>query len=248
MKGERRRKKKKSRFGYYLYAVVVLLLTIMNISLATFLLTYVQNVHVTGTKNSKQSEIIAWMEEDPLTANSLYTLFKYKTGAYTLPVYLEDVKVSLSAPWSVKVKVTEKQIIGCLIHENAYVYFDEDGLVLKKSSEYEDSIPLIEGLEVEKSKKYSILQVNNEKVFDYFVNVTKEVEEHKLSPDRIVWQDDSMDLYFEQICVKLGKRDFDIKVLQLTAVLDDLEGKKGTLHLEHYTLQSKNFSFQEENY
>ena len=102
---QKKRRKKKSKFGYYLYAVTVLLLTIINITLAALLLTQVQAIDVSGTKNSQESEIVAWIEEDPLTINSLYTLWKFKFGHYTLPVYLEDVDVSLKAPWRVNVKV-----------------------------------------------------------------------------------------------------------------------------------------------
>lgn len=243
---KRRKKKKKSKFGYYLYAVVILLLTITNITLATLLLTHVQSIQVTGTENSQKSEIVAWIEEDPLTTNSLYTFFKFKSGSYTLPVYLEDVKVTLTAPWKVKVQVTEKQIIGCLIDDSAYVYFDAEGLVLQKGTEYQEGIPLIEGLEIEEeATKFEKLQVANEKVFDYFVNVTKEIDKNELSPDRLVWEDDSMNLYFEQICVQLGKSNFDEKVIQLTPILEKLEGKSGTLHLEHYTSSSSSISFEE---
>lgn len=250
-KDERRRskqkkRKKRSKFGYYLYAVVILVLTITNILLATLLLTHVQVIQVTGMENSKQSEIVSWVKEDPLTTNSIYTLFKFKTGSYSLPVYLEDVDVSLVAPWKVKVNVTEKTIIGCLIHEDAYIYFDAEGLVLKTSTEYQEGIPLIEGLQIEKKvAKHKKLQVANEKVFEYFVNVTKEIEKNKLNPDRLVWDDDSMNLYFEQVCVQLGKSNFDKKIVQLTPILKKLEGKKGVLHLEHYTSDSSNISFEE---
>ena len=123
MKGKGR--KKKSKFGYYLYAVVILVLTITNITLATLLLTHVQSIEVSGTKYSQQSDIVSWVKEDPLTVNSIYTLMKFKTGSYKLPIYLEDVNVSLTAPWKVKVKVTEKEIIGCLAKDNSYIYFDE---------------------------------------------------------------------------------------------------------------------------
>lgn len=243
MKGKRR--KKKSKFGYYLYAVVILLLTITNITLATLLLTHVQSMQVTGTEHSQQSDIISWVKEDPMTTNSLYTLFKFKTGSYTLPVYLDHVKVTLAAPWKVKVNVTEKTIIGCMIMENAYIYFDAEGLVLKKTTEYQEGVPLIEGLEIEKAVKYKKLDVANKKVFEYFVNVTEEIEKNKLNPDRLVWEEDSMNLYFEQICVRLGKSNFDEKVIQLTPILEKLEGKKGILHLEHYTSNSSNISFEE---
>ena len=243
---KQKRRKKKSKFWYYLYAVVILVLTITNITLATLLLTHVQSIQVTGTQNSEKSEIISWIKEDSLTSNSLYAWFKFQTGSYELPVYLEDVDVSLAAPWKLKVKVTEKQIVGCLLDDNAYVYFDAEGLVLQKTTEYKADIPLVEGLQVEEAKKYEVLQLENEKVLDYFVSVTKAIEKDEVNPDRVVWEEESMNLYFEQICVKLGKSNFSEKVIQLTAIFENLEGKKGTLHLEHYTSDSKYFSFEED--
>ena len=241
---KKRRRKKKSKFGYYLYAVTVLLLTIINITLAALLLTQVQGIEVKGTKYSKKEDIVSWIEEDPLTINSLYTLWKYKFGHYTLPVYLEDVEVSLTAPWKVKVKVQEKQMIGCMLLDNSYVYFDAEGLVLKAGSEYDAEIPLIEGLKVKEAELFEYLDVENQKVFSYIVKVTEEVAESNLSPDRLVWEDDSMNLYFEQVCVKLGKSNFAEKILQLPPILSELEGKHGTLQMEHYTEDSTSISFE----
>ncbi len=241
---KRKRRRKKSKFGYYLYAITVLLLTIINITLATLLLTKVQGIEVKGTKYSQKSDIVTWIEEDPMTNNSLYTLWKFKLGHYTLPVYLEDVEVSLTAPWKVKVKVREKQMIGCILVGNSYVYFDAEGLVLKKGSEYDTEIPLIEGLTVKDSKLFEYLKVENKKVFSYIVKVTEEIAEADISPDRLVWENDSMNLYFEQICVKLGKTNFAEKILQLPPILTKLEGKQGTLQMEHYTEDSKNISFE----
>lgn len=241
---KKKRRKKKSKFGYYLYAVTVLLLTIINITLAALLLTQVQGIEVKGTKYSQESEIVAWIEEDPLTINSLYTLWKFKVGHYTLPVYLEDVDVSLSAPWKVNVKVQEKQMIGCILVDNSYVYFDADGLVLKTGSEYDAEFPLIEGLQVNEAELFEYLDVENSKVFSYIVNVTEEIGEADLHPNRLVWEDDSMNLYFESVCVKLGKSNFEEKVLQLPPILEELGGKRGTLRMEHYTEDSTSISFE----
>ena len=241
---KKKRRRKKSKFGYYLYAITILLLTIINITLAALLLTKVQGIEVKGTKYSQKSDIVAWIEEDPMTNNSLYTLWKFKLGHYTLPVYLEDVDVSLTAPWKVKVKVQEKQMIGCILVDNSYVYFDADGLVLKKGSEYDTGLPLIEGLTVKDAKLFEYLKVENRKVFSYIVKVTEEIAEADLSPDRLVWEDDSMNLYFERICVRLGKSNFSEKIQELPPILTKLEGKQGTLQMEHYTEDSKNISFE----
>jgi cell division septal protein FtsQ len=85
-KGKKKKgRKKKSKFAYYLYAVTVFLLTITNITLAFLLLTQVQSIDVTGTKYSEKNDIVAWIEEDPLTVNSIYTLCKYRFGKHSLP-------------------------------------------------------------------------------------------------------------------------------------------------------------------
>ena len=247
MKGETeergKKRKKKRKFWYYLYAVVILLLTIANITLATLLLTHVQSIQVKGTKLSSKNDIIEWVREDPLTTNSIYTYAKFKTGAYQLPIYLDEAKVTLAAPWKIKVTVKEKQIIGSIIEENEYVYFDEEGLVLKIAQEYDATIPIIEGLKVDEAKKFEYLTIENEKVFSYIVSLTKEIERNGLNPDHIVWEEESMNLYFKGVCVKLGKSNFDKKIVELPPILEKLEGKEGTLFMEHYT--SGRISFKE---
>lgn len=245
-KPKKRRKKKKSRFGYYLYAVVVLLLTLAIIVVALFLLTYVQKIEVEGTKYSKESQITEWIKEDPYTINSLYTVGKFKFGSYELPSYLESVKVGFHTPWELKVTVQEKQIVGCILSDNAYVYFSDDGTVLMKGSEVLTGIPVVEGLEATHTELYETLEIGNEKVFSYVVSISEEVRKEELTPDRLVWEDDSMNLYFGEICVQLGKLNFDEKLIQLPPILEKLEGKKGTLHLEHYNEMSSSISFVEE--
>lgn len=243
-KGRKKKRRRKSRFGYYLYAITVLLLTIVNITLAALLLTQVQEVHVSGTKYSQKSEVISWVREDPLTINSLYTLWKFKFGHYILPKNLQSVDVSLKAPWSVQVNVQEKQIVGCVLVGNSYVCFDGEGLVLQKGSEYNPDIPLIEGIDVKEATLLENLKVENEKVFSYIVNVTEQIRGEKLCPDRIVWGDNSMNLFFEGICVQLGKSNYEEKIPELSPILDELKGKIGTLHMEHYSKDSKSISFE----
>ena len=255
MKGEteerKPKKRKKRKFGYYLYAVVILILTVVNITFAAWLLTYVQNIYVKGNQHSTQKEIVNWVKEDAMTVNSLYTLWKFKTGSYRLPIYLEDVDVRLTAPWAVEITVKEKEILGCISEGTAFTYFDEEGLVLQKTTQYEEAIPLIEGIEVENTGQFSYMKVKEKKLFSYLTSILEEIEQQELSPDRIVWGEDGFSLYFENVRVSLGKTNFSEKMAQLPLVLGKLEGEDGTLHLEHYSSENKRFSFEkndEKNY
>ena len=216
----KKRKKKKSKIGYYLYAVVVLLLAVAIIVVSTLILFHVQKIDVKGTQYSEKNEVLEWVRKDKYTSNALYALWKFNSGSYKIPPYLEKVEVGLSAPWALKVKVTEKKMIGCIVSDNEYIYFDKEGLVLLKSAEKMDGIPMIEGLE--------------------------EIKKNNLEPDRIVWEDNSMELYFENVCVRLGRSRFDEKVVQLSPILEKLEGKTGVLDMEYYNEASSNISFKEE--
>ena len=241
-----KKKKKKSRFGYYLYAVTVLFLTIAIIAVSAFLLTYVQKIDVTGTQFCSEEEVIEVIKEDPYTVNSLYAFWKYKTGGYVFPACVENVTIGFKAPWALKVTVEEKEIVGCILSGQEYVYFSEDQTVIFKGSEMLDNIPVVEGLEVGAINEMEKLQIENEKVFSYIMNISDEIQKNKLYPDRIVWEEDSMNLYFAGIRVQLGKTNFDEKLVQLPPILANLEGQIGILHLEHYSDVSSGISFEKE--
>lgn len=240
-----KRKKKKSRFGYYLYAVVVLILIITNITLGTLLLFHVQKIKISGNTYSESREILEWVKEDPYTSNSLYALAKFKIGAYKKPVYLESVKVGLGAPWTLNIKVKEKKMAGCIQDGKQYIYFDEDGLVLLKGRTKIEGIPVVEGLKTKDEKQYKKLSIHKEKEFLCMVNMLQSVKKSKMKPDRIVWEKGSVNLYFQDVCVQFGKARFDEKLRQIPPILEELEGKKGILHLEHYNETSTNISFEQ---
>lgn len=238
-------RKRKKKFGYYLYAFVMLLLTIANITIATFLLTYVQKIKVTGNKFSTDTQIVNLVKEDPFTMNSIYTVLKYKLGSYEIPTYLEDMKVSFNMPWGLHVKVKEKQVAGGILTNNAYVYFAEDGTILSKGTEVLDDVVAVEGVKTKKTVLYEPIEMKNEKLLSYILSISEELKKNELFPDRVVWEKDSMNLYFGGICVQLGKLNFDEKILQVPPILEKLEGKSGILHLEHYNEMSTSISFEE---
>lgn len=240
------KKKKKKRFGYYLYAVVALTLAIVNVTLAALLLTYVQEIQVSGTKYSQKSKVEAWVKEEPYTFNSIYTVLKFKVAQPELPAYLESASVGWKAPWKLSVKVKEKEIAGCILQDSDYVYFTEDGTVMKKGTEILEGIPIIEGLNVETSTLYQPIEVENEKIFKHILELSEEVQKNKLQPERLIWEEEGMSLHFGEIKVLVGRINYQEKLIQLPPILKKLEGKKGVLHLEHYNEMSTTISFVEE--
>ena len=242
---EPKKRRRKKGFGYYLYAFVSLTLLIAILVLSVLLLFHVQEIQVTGNSYVEENQILSLVWEDPNTSNALYTLWKFKSGSYHKPEYVEAIDVSLKAPWKVQLQVTEKKLIGCMAAEGEYSYFDKEGMVLLKSEELLEEIPVIEGLGGNAVELYEKIPMENEKVFSYILQLTEELEKQELAPDRILWEEESMTAYFENVCVQFGKSGFEEKVLQVSAILPKLEGKKGVLHLEHYSQTGESISFEE---
>lgn len=243
----KKKRRKKKGFGYYLYAIVSLLLLIVNITLASILLFHVQGIEVTGNTYSNKEELLSVLEEDPNTSNALYLLWKVNSGSYHKPFYLEKVRAKLEAPWKVELAVTERALMGCAASKQGYVFFDEEGYVLKMDYEMIDDIPVIEGIDVSKAELYTKLEGDYEHLFRSVSQLTAQLRKMELNPDRIVWEDDSLNVYFAKVCVRFGKSSYEEKVLQYTAIMDKLEGEDGILHLEHYGDTNKSISF-EKNY
>ena len=229
-----KRRKKKSKIAYYAYAILILVLTISNLGIGLWLLTYVQKIEVVGNVIGEKSEIVSWIQEDPLTINSVYTYYKYQGDSYQLPIYLERVDVTLKAPWKVQVKVKEKEIVACIAEGRAYVYFDKDGLVLKKTSVLDENVPLIEGATFQNTGQFAYMQEQDEKTLECIVNLVQELAKTQINPDRILWDEEGMNLYFGDIRVQLGTNKFNEKIVEVPPVLEKLPGKKGIIHLEHY--------------
>lgn len=247
-----RSKKKKKGFGYYLYAVVVLLLTITNITLAILLLTHVQEIEVKGANYSEKSDIIEWFQEDTLTRNSLYSFWKIKSGSYEMPIYLDDIRLSFRAPWKIQLTVTEKEILAGMLYGDSYLYFNKEGLVMTTSTEPLEGIQIIEGLVIVHNSEEAVvnqfdqLKMLDEDIYIIIEKILAALDDTKLEPDRIVWEENSMNLYFGEICVQLGKTNFDEKMTQLSPILEkeELQGKAGILHMENYSETSNTISFE----
>ena len=116
---------------------------------------------------------------------------------------------------------------------------------MKVTDKLDEGVPLVEGVNVQKADQFQMIKVKEEKIVSYVESIIYEVEKNEISPDRIVWEEDSMNLYFGEVCVELGKMNYDVKIEQLPPILQNLEGKAGVLRMEHYSETSDSISFEE---
>lgn len=236
---KRRRKKKSHR----LYAFIVILLGVAIIVTAFILLFYVQKIEVKGNEYTEDRVVLESIQKDRLSVNSLYLLVKYRFMEHDTPGCYSSMKVSIKNPWTVKVTVQEKPIIGYLYEDDNYVFFDKDGTVVLKGREMVQETPCIEGIDISETELYKPLKVKSEKLFEAILDVAQEVKNYELVPDRIVCTDEGIDLYFGSIRVMLGTDITTEKMAQIVPILAKLEGRAGTLHLEHFESESNTITF-----
>ena len=237
-KGSRRRKKNK------FFAFVVLTLGIAAVVSAFVLLFYVQKIEITGNEYTDDEVIVELIEKDKLSFNSVYDVVKFRLTKPELPGSLTSVRVSLKNPWTLKVKVEEREIIGYFTDGEEKIYFDNEGLVVLKSNEVRDQIPCIEGIGVKSAKLYKTLELGSKKMMKAVVSAAQQVKNYELAPDRILYTDSGIELHFGEICVMLGTDVTAEKIAQITPILAKLDGQAGTLHLEHYGADSGTITFK----
>ena len=237
-----RKVQKKRKYG--LYALLVGLIAAAILALSVFLLFHIQKIEVTGIEMLTQQEVSDWVKSDTMSGNSLYVLWKSKFRPDELLPMMKSAEISMKNPWTIKVKIEEHKLLGGILYENEYAYFDEEGTVLKKQTESIPGIPLVEGLGVKKVVLNHKVKAENRKVFSYVIQVGKVVEKWELSPEKIVFNGTEATLHFGTIAVNIGDENFDDRVAQIAPILEKLQGKSGTVHFVNFTMQSTLISFR----
>lgn len=235
---------KTNKKGHKIYALVVIILGLIIIAVSILLLFYVQKIEVAGNEYTKNQDIIDTVEEDKYAVNSLYVMWKYHFSNYKKPGSIESMKAGLKNPWTVKFTVEEKKIVGYVYDDEGYVYFDKEGTVVLKGSEFIEGTPCIEGIDVSNSELYKPLKSGDKKLFESILEVTSLVKKFELTPDRIVCADDGIHLYFGQVCVSLGTKITTEKIAQIPPILEKIAGRSGTLHLERYEKEGDTITFR----
>ena len=242
----KRRKHKKKRI--WLIAVSVIAALVLLAAAAVFLFR-TRSFVVEGNSYYGENTITTCIQKDRFSVNTLYILAKYNLTDADLPSGVESMKITLKNPWTVKVKVTEKEMAGYVDYEGAYLYFDDSGIVSLRSNKLIEGTPYIENLtfdaaKVQMGKK---LPVEDDTIFEKIVEVSKNLKKYDLTPDKMACADGSVQVYFGIVEVLLGSGNYEEKIQQVPPILEKLAelypDTAGTLHLENYDPESESIRF-----
>lgn len=211
----------------------------------------VKEVEVKGNEHYSKEQIEKIVLRDEYAWNSLYVYLKYKFTQTTSIPFVDTVEVKLQTPQKLSIQVYEKAILGYLyipsIDQNAY--FDKDGFVVETSKKKIEGIPKVEGLECEQVVLYEKLPIKSEKILKSLLIATQALKKQEVVPDAIMFEEngDISLSYDKRILVILGSSEnLTKKILRLPYVLPELEGMKGTLHVENWTENTRDIIFDKE--
>ena len=208
----------------------------------------VKTVIVEGNVHYTNDEIMDMVMTNQIEHNSIYLSLKYKNRGIKGIPFIEKMNVDILSHDTIKIMVYEKSIAGYIEYLGKYMYFDKDGIIVESSQIKTVGIPQITGISFDYVILHEKIPVENEEVFQAILDITQILGKYNLSADKIYFdQNDEMTLYFDEIRVRLGDtvNVYD-KIARLNAILPQLNGQKGVLHMESYDETMKNITFNKD--
>lgn len=245
MEKEKRRRKKKAKIAGLVFLMFLLVLGVG--ALVAVELFTVEKVEIAGSAHYPDEVIEEWILDDEYSWNSLYVFFKYKFQEPKELAFVESASVSLKPPHTIRITVQDKELMGRIyidtMGQNAY--FDKAGMVVEMSSEEIKGVPKITGMDVDKIELYEKLPIKGNSVLKNLLSLTQILKKYEMTPKSIKYgTEGSYTLKFGKISVLLGQaEDFNAKVSRLSKILPKLDGQKGTLHLESWSENTTDITF-----
>lgn len=229
---------------------IAIVLGIINVLLGAsyFGLTHyaVKTVQVDGNKHYSAEEIKAMVMTGYLGDNSLYLSLKYKNKGIEGVPFVETMDVVVQSNDTIRITVYEKALAGYIQYLGRYMYFDNEGVVVESSKVTTKGIPQVTGLEFDHVVLYEKLPVENDRIFQNILTITKLLNKYDVLCDKMQFDKNyNVMLGYDEVKVDIGAlENLDEKLMQLPQILPSLAGEKGTLDLKNYTADRKSVTFE----
>lgn len=241
---ERRKKRKRKRI---LIGLLITILIIAILALIVVKVFTVKKVEVSGNRLYEDAQIEEWVLNDEYSWNSLYVFFKYRFFQTQEVPFIDTMEVTLKSPHTIHVEVYEKGLLGYVYMESLAqnVYFDKDGFVVEISSDTIEGVPCITGLSCEDATLYEKLDLQDKDALKELLSVTQTLKKYELVPETLNYDaQGNVTLQYGAITVNLGRIDnLTEKVVRLQKIMTSLEGMQGVLHLEDWTENTTDITF-----
>lgn len=215
-----------------------------------FFFTYYQvdEVQVMGSNHYSEKQIRKMVLRGPLASNSVLAPLLYtKQNTKDVP-FIEGYTVTRLNRHTICVSVKEKDIVGCIPYLDSYIYFDRNGIFVEGSKTRDESVPYFDGIQVNKVVMDEKLDIKGETVLNTAVALSTIFQKNDKIPDHIQFDSSySISLIYGDVTVQLGKdENLEEKMNRVLAILPNLTGKKGILHMESVSSDMNTFEEEQE--
>lgn len=231
MKQDRFRKEKK---------VLLLMILVLVILLAVlFFLTSCRLEHIELVDSTKytESDMKYFLKNDYMDRFTPWVYFKNKhSGAPEIP-FVDKLEFEMVDMNTIRIRVYEKKLVGCVYKDYKYMYFDRDGVVIEDSDEYSGNVPIVRGLQFEDCELNEKIETGRNTLFDDILEISQLVEKNSIEAKEIIFTDNAeVELVCPPCVVELGKRDsYDYQLNNLPAVLKSVEGKSMRIDMRFFS-------------
>ena len=208
----------------------------------------VDSVEVRGTSHYTDEEVKAMVLRGPLASNSVLAPLIYSTTNTDDIAYVDAFKVTQLNRNTICISVKEKKAVGCIRYLDSYIYFDRNGIFVEGSKTRDESVPYFDGIQVNKVVMDEKLDIRGDTVLNTAVALSTIFQKNDMIPDHIQFDSSySISLIYGDVTVQLGKDvDLEEKMNRVIAILPQIQGKKGILHMESVATDSNTFEEEQE--
>jgi len=197
----------------------------------------VSTVLVDGSVHYTDEEIKEIVMSGRYGNNSLYLSQKYKNKEITDVPFVQTINVEVVSNDTVRISVYEKALAGYIDYLGRYIYFDKDGIAVESSNVLTTGVPEVVGVDFDYVILHEKLPAEDPELFGKVLQVTHLMNKYSVKADKMYFKSNGdLVLYYKDIIINLGQNDdLDVKMSNLPSLLNNLEGRKGTLKMEKYS-------------
>lgn len=205
----------------------------------------IEKVEVDGNALYTDKQIQESVLNDEYSWNALYVTLKYRLFHMKEMPFIDEMEIELLSMHKIRIHVYEKAIIGYIEANNQNVYFDKEGFVVEISKRLIEDVPRVEGLQCQKVVVYEKLNLDDNTALPLLLTFSQQLQKYDLSPNTIEFDSShKLSADFDKLTIQLGNSDYLVeKVMRLNAIIPNLSGKSGTLHLENWSPLTKDVVF-----
>lgn len=246
LSGQKRRKTKKGSEGrmdgiikkYRKWWIILAIVLLVVFCIFFF---RVKEVTVEGNTFYSQSQMAEMFQDNVLEHNVLSFFLMDKLSLTKKLPFVREYEITFPSVNRVHIRLYEKTIVAGIAYTNQYIYFDNEGMVLKSTEKPVKDIPLFETKNLTTFTLYSKVRMEDESLLEQILNLANLFHHYKVNWDTVQFNEKNEALlYAGNITVKLGKRDnYDEQISALASILKQAQEKKlsGTMDLTGYDVK-----------